>query len=199
MDSRQWDERYRTDELVWKAGPNRFLVEEIASLVPGRALDVACGEGRNALWLAERGWQVTAVDFSAVGLEKARRLTSGQALEIQFVEADVLGWGPPPGTFDLVIVMYLHLPVADRRKVHRRAAGALAPGGTILVVGHDPTNLSEGFGGPQDPAVLFGPDDVVADLDGLAEVERAERAHRPAGGEGEHEAIDAVVRAVRPR
>ena len=79
MEREQWDERYRADELIWKVEPNRFLVEEVAGLVPGRALDLACGEGRNALWLAERGWQVTAVDFSAVGLEKARRLASASA------------------------------------------------------------------------------------------------------------------------
>jgi SAM-dependent methyltransferase len=198
MERQQWDERYRADELIWKAEPNRFLVEEAASLAPGRALDLACGEGRNALWLAERGWQVTAVDFSAVGLEKARRLASERGLELVLVEADVLEWEPPAASFDLVIVMYLHLPAGARRRVQQRAASALAPGATLLVVGHDSTNLTEGIGGPQDPAVLFGPEDIVGDLDGL-EIERAERARRPvATDDGEVDAIDAIVRAVRP-
>ena len=198
MEREQWDERYRVDELIWKAEPNRFLVEEVALLAPGRALDLACGEGRNALWLAERGWQVTAVDFSAVGLEKARRLASERGLELVLVEADVLEWEPPAASFDLVIVMYLHLPAGARRRVQERAASALAPGATLLVVGHDSTNLTEGIGGPQDPAVLFSPEDIVGDLDGL-DIERAERARRPvATGSGEVDAIDAIVRAVRP-
>jgi ubiquinone/menaquinone biosynthesis C-methylase UbiE len=89
MERERWDDRYRTDELIWRAEPNRFLVEEVVGLAPGRALDLACGEGRNALWLAERGWQVTAVDFSAVGLAKAQRLASERALDLRWVEADV--------------------------------------------------------------------------------------------------------------
>jgi SAM-dependent methyltransferase len=197
MEREQWDERYRTDELVWKAEPNRFLVEEVAGLAPGRALDLACGEGRNALWLAERGWQVTAVDFSAVGLGKAQRLASERELELILVEADVLEWEPPAASFDLVILMYLHLPADARRRVLRAAASALAPGATLLVVGHDSTNLTEGVGGPQDPAVLFGPEDIVGDLDGL-EIGRAERVRRlVATDDGEVDAIDAIVRAVR--
>ena len=198
MEREQWDERYRVDELIWKAEPNRFLVEEAAGLAPGRALDLACGEGRNALWLAERGWQVTAVDFSSVGLEKARRLASERGLELVLGEADVLDWEPPAASFYLVIFMYLHLPAGARRRVQERAASALAPGATLLVVGHDSTNLTEGIGGPQDPAVLFSPEDIVGDLDGL-DIERAERARRPvATGSGEVDAIDAIVRAVRP-
>ena len=197
MEREQWDERYRADELVWKAGPNRFLVEEVADLAPGRALDLACGEGRNALWLAQRGWQVTAVDFSAVGLQKARRLASERELELILVEADVLEWEPPEASFDLVIVMYLHLPASARRRVMRAATRGLAPGATLLVVGHDATNLTEGVGGPQDPAVLFSPEDIVGDLPGL-EIGRAERGRRPvATDNGEVTAIDAVVRAVR--
>lgn len=197
MEREQWDERYRAEELVWKVGPNRFLVEEVADLAPGRALDLACGEGRNALWLAQRGWQVTAVDFSAVGLQKARRLALERELELILVEADVLEWEPPAASFDLVIVMYLHLPASARRRVMRAVTGGLAPGATLLVVGHDATNLTEGVGGPQDPAVLFSPEDIVGDLPGL-EIGRAERARRPvATDNGEVTAIDAVVRAVR--
>jgi SAM-dependent methyltransferase len=198
MEREQWDERYRADELIWKAEPNRFLVEEVAGRAPGRALDLACGEGRNALWLAERGWQVTAVDFSAVGLEKARRLAFERGLELVLVEADVLEWEPPAASFDLVVVMYLHLPAIARRRVLQRAKSALALGATLLVVGHDSTNLTEGVGGPQDPAVLFSPEDIVGDLDGL-DIERAHCVRRPvATDDGEVDAIDAIVRAVRP-
>jgi len=197
MDRQAWDERYSTDELVWHAEPNRFLVEEVAGLSPGRALDLACGEGRNALWLAEQGWAVTAVDFSGVALQKARRLAEQRRLDLRLVEADVLAWEPPAGSFDLVVVLYLQLPAPQRRRSLQRAQAALAPGGTLLVVGHDTANLAEGVGGPQDPAVLFSADDVVGDIDGLV-VARAAQALRPVATEhGEAHAIDVVVRAVR--
>lgn len=198
MDSSGWDERYRSTDLVWGAGPNRFLVEEASSLTPGRALDIACGEGRNAIWLAEQGWAAVGVDFSAVALEKARRLAAERGVDVDWVCADVTAW-EPPGVFDLVVVMYVHLPQAGRRAVLARAAGAVAPGGTLLVVGHDITNIAEGHGGPQDPAVLYGPDDVVADIGTDLRVERAERVRRAVPtSEGEVAAIDVLVRARRP-
>lgn len=197
MDRQDWDDRYRTEELIWRAEPNRFLVEEVAGLPPGRALDLACGEGRNALWLAERGWSVTGVDFSGVALAKARRWAAERHLQLDLVEADLLEWEAPALPFDLVVVLYLHLPAQHRRRVLRRAVRGLAPGGRIVVVGHDSTNISNGFGGPQDPAVLFSPADIVADLEGL-QPERAERVRRPVTDDnGHHEAIDALVTAVR--
>jgi len=206
----EWDERYRADELVWPSRPNQFLVEEVGALPPGRALDLACGEGRNALWLAEKGWAVTGVDFSRVGLSKARRLAADRGLQVDFVEADVLDWAPPAASFDLVVVMYLHLPAPSRRRALQSAARALAPRGTLLVVGHDSTNLEEGYGGPKDPAVLFSPEEIVRDLDDAGEaplhIEKAQRVHRTVfvepAGEGrscEAVAIDALVRAVRNR
>lgn len=199
MDREHWDERYATDELVWRAEPNVFLVGEVEDMAPGRALDLACGEGRNALWLADRGWRVVAVDFSAAGLAKGRRLADLRGVEVEWVEADVLEWRPEPGSFDLVIVMYLQLPAEDLRRVLGSATAALAPGGTLLVVGHDRTNLAEGFGGPPDPSVLYDPDQVAGDVAGLT-IERAERVRRPVETpEGVRVALDALVRARRPR
>ena len=195
MDRSSWDERYRTEELVWKAEPNRFLVAEVGSLRPGRALDLACGEGRNALWLAEWGWEVVGVDFSAVGLDKARSLAASRGLRVELVEADLREWDPPEASFDLVVLMYLHLPAADRRQVLAAASRALAPGGTLLVVGHDSTNLTDGVGGPQDASVLYTPDEIAAELPGV-KLERAERVRRRL--EDGREAIDALVRARRP-
>jgi SAM-dependent methyltransferase len=197
MSREHWDERYGTEELIWKADPNRFLVEELQALAPGRALDVACGEGRNAVWLASKGWHVTGVDFSRAGLAKAQRLATDRGVEVAWVEADVVEWQPPSASFDVVVVLYLHLPAEQRRQALARAAAALAPGGILLVVGHDVSNLLKGTGGPQDPAVLFGPEQIVEDLPGL-QIERAERVTRTVVTEaGEATAVDALVRAVR--
>jgi SAM-dependent methyltransferase len=180
-----WDARYAATELVWSAEPNRFLVAEASDLEPGRALDLACGEGRNAIWLAERGWQATAVDFSAVAVEKGRARNP----DVDFRVADVVAFEPGEATYDLVIVFYLHLPWAQMETVLRRAAAAVAPGGTFLLVGHDLRNLTDGHGGPQDAAVLYRAEDVPAALPGL-EVVRAEPVDRDG-------AVDALVRARR--
>ena len=197
MNREHWDERYATEELIWKAEANRFLVEELDALAPGTALDVACGEGRNAVWLASKGWRVTGVDFSRAGLAKAQRLATDRGVEVTWVEADVVEWQPPSASFDVVVVLYLHLPAEQRRQALARAAAALAPGGILLVVGHDVSNLLKGTGGPQDPAVLFGPEQIVEDLPGL-QIERAERVTRTVVTEaGEATAVDALVRAVR--
>jgi SAM-dependent methyltransferase len=198
VDREHWDERYGTEELIWKAEPNRFLVEELDALPPGRALDVACGEGRNAVWLASKRWRVTGADFSRAGLAKAQRLATDRGVEVTWVEADVVEWRPPTASFDLVVVMYLHLPAEQRRRALAHAAAALAPGGVLLVVGHDTSNLLKGTGGPQDPAVLFAPEEIVEDLSGLR-IERAEQVKRTVVTDaGEATAIDALVRAVRP-
>lgn len=197
MDGRDWDVRYSGAELVWGAEPNRFVAAEMAPLLPGRALDVACGEGRNAIWLAGRGWQVTGADFSAVALERSGRLAAeaGVAGRVSFVLADVVAGPLPAGPFEAVVVAYLQLEAAQRRAALRRAAQVVAPGGMLLVAGHDTANLTEGTGGPQDPRVLFSASDVVADLAGLAglRVEKAERVQRPVPG-ADRPALDALVR-----
>jgi 2-polyprenyl-3-methyl-5-hydroxy-6-metoxy-1,4-benzoquinol methylase len=105
-----WNARYAQKELLWTAEPNRLLAAEVASLEPGRALDVACGEGRNAVWLAERGWRVTGVDFADVALTKAAELAAARGVEVEWVPADVLEYEPPARSFDLVVVLYLQLP-----------------------------------------------------------------------------------------
>lgn len=213
MDAADWDERYAGADLVWSATPNQFVAAELADLRPGRALDVACGEGRNALWLAERGWQVTAVDFSRVALEKARALQDrhpdGRDLHVDWVRGDVLTYDIGRASYDLVVLAYLQLVADERRTAVRRAFGALRPGGTFFLVAHDATNLAEGTGGPTDPAVLFTAEEVLADLDGERfEVERADRVtrevHHLAGdsphthhGEATRTAYDALVRVVR--
>lgn len=194
----RWDERYRSGELPWNADPNQFLVEELGTLAPGRALDIACGRGRNAVWLACRGWSVTGVDFSRAGLDIARQLGAERGVEVNWLEADVVDWEAPREAFDLVVIAYLHLAVEQRRRVLAHAQAALAPGAVLFVVGHDLSNLTKGTGGPQDPAVLCGPEDVVGELSGLR-IERADRVERTVEGEaGEATAIDFLVRAVLP-
>jgi SAM-dependent methyltransferase len=197
VDADAWDERYRAAELVWSAEPNRFVAEEVADLRPGRALDLACGEGRNAIWLAAQGWEVTGVDFSAVAIEKARLLAESRGADVQWVQADAVD-GPDLGTFDLVVVAYLQLPAAERRRALAAAAGAVAPGGTLVFVAHDRSNLEAGWGGPKDPAVLPTADEVAADLAGLEIVKAGLVTREVETPEGPRRAIDVLVRARRP-
>ncbi len=198
MDSSEWDSRYAERELLWTAEPNQFVAAEVAGEDPGAALDVACGEGRNAVWLAEQGWRVTAVDFSAVALDKARALAAGRNVTVDWVLADVVEYRPRPASFDLVVVAYLHVPPPERAAVLGAAAAALAPGGLALVIGHDLENLEHGIGGPQDPDILLTPTAVVADLKGL-KIEKAEKALREVDKDGVVGiAIDTLVRARRP-
>ena len=176
MDADAWDRRYSESDLVWSATPNQFVAEQLADLPPGRAVDLAAGEGRDAIWLAGRGWEVTAVDFSQVALDKGRRLAGDTAVDWQC--ADATTW-QAPAAYDLALLAYLQLPADERRAAVRNAFGSLRAGGTLLLVAHDSTNLFEGTGGPQDPAVLMSADEVLADLGGEDfEVIRAERVAR---------------------
>jgi len=195
MDASAWDERYRAGGLVWGGPPNRWVVEELSDARPGVALDLACGEGRNALWLAAQGWRVIAVDFSAVAIEKARELDTRGLVE--WVAADATTYTPGEPV-DLALLCYLQLTAAPRRSAVRHAAAALAPGGTLLVIAHDSRNLTDGTGGPSDPRVLYTAGDVATDLEGTGLVsDRASEVFRPVPG-SERPAIDALLRARRP-
>ena len=201
MKRAQWNRRYADGDRPRTDAPDAVLVAEVAGRAPGRApgraLDLACGAGRNAIWLARQGWRVTAVDFADVALALARRRAQDGRLEIDWIEADVVAWTPASRAFDLVCVFYLQVPAADRGVVLTRAADAVAPGGMLLVLGHDLLNLTEGWGGPTQAAVLFTPADVVQDIGDLV-VEKAERVRRQEeDADGVHVAIDALVRARR--
>lgn len=198
MDAAEWDQRYTDQPWLWTAQPNVFLVEEVAGLPPGRALDLACGEGRNTVWLAERGWDVTGVDFSTVALGRARRLADDRGVAVALVHADVLTYRPSRRAFDLVVLLYLQLPPAPRHAVLSRAVEAVAEGGTLLVVGHDLDNLDRGAGGPRSPEVLYTVAELVAEVAPLRVV-KSEQVRRGVDADGEiREAIDTLVRAVRP-
>lgn len=198
MSATDWDQRYRGNGFVWSVEPNRLLADEVGRIpAPGRALDLGAGEGRNAVWLAGRGWSVTAVDFSSVGIDKGRRLAAEHAVTVDWVVADVTGYRPV-AEFDLVVLAYLQLPIATLAPVLTTAAAALSAGGTLLLIGHDRANLADGVGGPQDPSVLHTAQEVAAALDRLT-IQRAEQYRRPVQVDGvERFAIDTVVRAVRP-
>ncbi len=200
VDSQQWDERYSGTEFEWTTRPNQFVAAELAGLPPGRALDLAAGEGRNAVWLAERGWRVTAVDFSRVGLEKGRKLSAARGVDeaqVDWIVADLRDYEPERDAYDLALIAYLQVSPQVRAGVLARAAAALAPGGTVFVVGHDLTNLTEGVGGPQDPDVLYTPEALRAELPGLR-ILRAGRVHRTVERDGgPATAVDTLVRAVR--
>jgi len=199
MNRDDWNCRYEGDGLLRTARPNRFLVAETEALAPGRALDLACGEGRNAVWLAEQGWQVTGIDFSEVALEKARHFAEDRGVRVDWVSADLLEYVLPAEAFELVIVFYLQMPLERLRPILARVAKAITPGGTFLLVGHDSSNLTHGYGGPRDPAALYTADDVLPALVGL-EIERAEPVVRTVEtDEGVREAIDALVQAWRPQ
>lgn len=167
MDSTAWDERYGSSTSLWSGEPNPQLSAVVEHLTPGRALEAGCGEGADAVWLAEKGWQVTAVDFSSVALERAAAHAAerGTAVadRITWMTADLMDWKPPPGAFDLVSCQFVHLPADQRHHLHHRLATAVAPGGMLLLVGHHPLDLTLDIRRP-DRANLFDGEEVLRAL-----------------------------------
>jgi SAM-dependent methyltransferase len=170
-----WDQRFR--EHGWPTEPDPLLVEQASPLPAGRALDVGSGPGRNSLWLAGRGWSVTAVDASAVALDQAEARAQEAGLSLSTLLADVRSWTPPVASYELVVLANLHFPAAELASLMQRLSDALVPGGHLFVVGHDLANL--GKHGPSDPELLLTIDRVVAALPPDVEVERIDRVARP--------------------
>lgn len=189
--AQEWDSRYAGPDRVWSAAPNAWVAATIRTWFTGRALDLGAGEGRHAVWLASLGWQVTAVDFSPVGIERGRSGAQELGVEVDWVVADVATWEPPDGaTFDLVLLAYLHI----EDDVLAKARGWLAPGGALVVIGHALRNLTEGVGGPSDARLLHTEAEYRAASEGLLVEHLGEVVrHLPEG-----DAIDLALVARRP-
>ncbi len=207
MDATGWDERYRTTDRLWSVEPNLFVADRLGAIDPGVGLDLASGEGRNAIWLAERGWDMTAVDFSEVAVERGRRHSDS----VHFVVADVQTWEPGQANaegseisaatsgYDLILMAYLHLVEEALASLVRRAVTWLRPGGELFMVGHDRSNIEHGVGGPQDPELLWEVSQILPWLEGLeiAEAGVVERAVE--SDDGVAMARDTLIRArARP-
>ncbi len=189
MERERWNQRWEEHSHHCHDDPVGVVGQELADLEPGRALDLGCGAGRTAIWLAERGWQVTGVDFSDVALAQARE----KRPDVDWVQADLREYEPEAGAFDLVLVLYVHLPSAERRELLARASGALTRGGTLVVLGHDVTNIGTGAPGPSNPDVLYEAESVARELEPLV-IGKAGRVTRPLSVDGhEAEAVDALI------
>ncbi len=203
-DSREWDGFYAgdgSDTPHWSGQPNPTLVAEVASLHPGRALDVGCGEGADAIWLSGRGWQVTAIDPSGVALSRARWVADAAGVEVTWVRAGLLDLADEPAAFDLVTAHYPVLCRGDGGAASRALLRKVAPGGTLLFVHHDLDRTradDHGF----DPADHLMPDDLAADLDDGWQVQILETRPRAEGDDAPRETThehpgDVVLRARR--
>ncbi|WP_051275083.1 bifunctional 2-polyprenyl-6-hydroxyphenol methylase/3-demethylubiquinol 3-O-methyltransferase UbiG [Cellulomonas sp. URHD0024] len=193
-----WDERYGSADRVWSGNPNPQLVSVVSPLTAGDALDVGAGEGADAIWLASRGWTVTAVDISRVALERAAALAGD--LPISWQLTDVLSWEPGVDRYDLVSAQFMHLPSDELRDLHRRLAAAVRPGGMLLVVGHHPSDHEvPHLQRPDRADLLFTAEDVGVTLDpALWDVTASSPSRTILDDEGQTVEIrDAVLVAVR--
>lgn len=200
FDRDYWEERYGAPGFTWSGNPNPVLVAETAGLAPGRALDVGSGEGGDAIWLASRGWSVTGVDISQNALDKAQARAAEVGVSIAWEQHDLRVWTPEPEASDLVSAQFMHLAAPARRSLFRALAAAVAPGGTLLIVGHDAADLVPDQHNAHHRELMFTADDVLADIagEGLS-VQLAEsrlRAAAPVGGDPMM-MRDVVVRATR--
>lgn len=204
LDADFWEDRYRSREALWSGEPNSQLIAEVSDLTSGTALDAGCGEGADAIWLAERGWHVTATDISTVALERGRaqaaKVGEDVAQRIEWVAADILTWQPPAAAYDLVSAHFLQFTQPERSIVVERLAAAVKPGGSLLIVAHHPSDLQTTAGRWPLPEFYYTAEDVAADLkpelwDVLVMEARPREINNPAG-----ESIlvhDVILRAKR--
>lgn len=203
LDAGFWDERYRSAGRVWSGNPNPQLVAEVAGLAPGRALDAGCGEGADAIWLARRGWTVVAADISGVAVQRAARHATDTdpeaAARIEWRQADLVAQPPEHRAFDLVSVQFMQLPPEPRARMFAVLAAAVKAGGTLLIVGHHPSDLSTGVRRPPMPELFYTPAEVTGMLNGGWTVSVSQARPRPASTPDGAQATvhDTVVVATR--
>lgn len=204
MDEAFWDERYGSRDSLWSGDPNPQLVREAQSLQPGVGLDVGCGEGGDAIWLAQLGWHVTGVDISSVALARARahaaQTGSDLADRLEWLHVDLDDFIPEPNSYSLVSAQFVHLATGQREDLHRRLADAVAPGGTLLIVSHDLSDLGTTMRRPPFPEFFATPEETVNALptDEWLVVVAEARPRRATDPNGDQITIhDAVVRMQR--
>ncbi|WOX16307.1 class I SAM-dependent methyltransferase [Streptomyces sp. N50] len=197
----EWDNRYMDRQQLWSGRPNGALVAEVAGLTPGRVLDVGCGEGADAVWLAREGWEVTALEVSGVALERAAGHAKDAGVTVRWVHAGLAEAALPPASFDLVSAQYPALLRTPDAAAERALLAAVAPGGVLLLVHHAGMDTRHEHDAAFDPADYVWPSMVAALLDDDWTVEVDEQRPRvaPDGGAGAHHTDDVVLRARRLR
>lgn len=195
-----WDRRYAGPEYEYGTAPNGFLLSVVDRLPLGRVLSLGEGEGRNAVFLAKRGAAVTAVDGSAVGLEKARRLAADRGVRITTIHADLADFTIDPHAWDVVVSIFCHLAPGLRRRVHRAAADGLTPGGAVVLEAYTPAQLAFGTGGPPTAELMMTLADLRDEFLGL-EFEIGREIERDVSEGVRHRGRGAVVQVLarRPR
>jgi 2-polyprenyl-3-methyl-5-hydroxy-6-metoxy-1,4-benzoquinol methylase len=191
-----WNARYaaaaNADNSVWSISPNEWVAATVGPLAPGNAVDLGCGEGRNAIWLASQGWTTTGVDFSSSAIDVARARSQHAQVDVEWQVADATTWSAPKPV-DLVVIAYLHLSEPQLRSAIAGAVESLAPGGHLVMIGHDRSNIADGVGGPQIADILYTPELLADAVTGLT-IESCERALRPVEtAEGVKTAIDTTL------
>ena len=193
-----WNERYGQRGAVWGVEPNQFVADRLDGLPPSRVLDLGSGQGRNAIWLAQQGHEVTAVDVSDVATAQGADMAAAVGVTVDFVAADIEAWEPDVESFDVVVLAYFQAPEAARTAIHHKAVRALTPGGRVLVVAHHRDNLEHGIGGPPMIEVLFDEAGVADDFAGFEILENTKVMRHIEKGDVVGDALDLVFLAVKP-
>ncbi len=190
-----WDQRYNREDYVYGTEPNDFLRQHVTSLPAGRVLCLAEGEGRNAVFLAQQGFQVTAVDASSVGLQKAQRLARQRGVDIETVHADLANFVIEPQRWDAIVSIFCHVPASIREMLHRQVVMGLREGGVLLLEAYTPKQIEYGTGGPPVPELTMQLSDLKQELAGLQFDHGVELDRDVVEGEF-HTGIGAVVQVL---